>query len=138
MTTIFEKIVAGDIPSTRIAETEHCYAFLDINPASHGHTLVIPKKPYETMLEIPSELFEELMTLARRIARAQSIGLGADGVHVLTNIHEAAWQRVFHVHFHIIPRWHNDGLVIKPGVHNPYTDDAHRDEIAEKLRNALQ
>lgn len=106
--TIFSKILRGEIPCHRIYEDEHVLAFLDINPISRGHTLVIPREPAETLVELSAEAAAAVGRVLPRIARAVLEATGAKDFNVLQNNGAAAHQAVFHVHFHIIPM-HADG-----------------------------
>jgi len=102
---IFCKILAGEIPSTRIAETERAIAFMDINPGSRGHALVIPKEHSADLLEVAPEDLHACTDLAREVARRATERLGADGVNLLNCCGADAWQTVFHFHLHVIPRY---------------------------------
>ncbi len=102
---LFERIAAGEIPSHRIYEDEHVYAFLDINPLSRGHTLVIPKKRYLTLGEVPEAVAAALGRALPRIARAVVAATGATAYNVLQNNGVSAGQAIPHVHFHIIPKY---------------------------------
>lgn len=110
MTTIFEKIVAGQAPCHKIAETEHALAFLDIRPVSRGHTLVIPKAHAADLLDISAQSLQAVMALAQQVAKRQMDVLGADGITVWQNNRAAGGQEVFHFHVHVIPRWANQRL----------------------------
>ncbi|WP_372790501.1 HIT family protein [Paraconexibacter sp.] len=102
---IFCKILQGEIPSTRIAETERAIAFMDINPGTAGHALVIPREHSTDLLDIPAEDLHACTDLAREIAARAKDRLGADGVNLLNCCGEDAWQSVFHFHLHVIPRY---------------------------------
>ena len=104
---IFCKIVAGEIPCSKVHEDEHTLAFLDISPAVEGHTLVIPKEHCTDLPDAPTEVLEACMTTAARITRGLK-GWGADGVNLLQNNGPAAGQVVFHIHFHLFPRYKDD------------------------------
>jgi histidine triad (HIT) family protein len=106
--TIFTKILRGDIPCHRVYEDEHVLAFLDINPISRGHTLVIPREPAETLDKLSAESAAAIGHALPRIARAVLEATGATSFNVLQNNGAAAHQAVMHVHFHIIPM-HDDG-----------------------------
>lgn len=111
MDCIFCAIVAGDLPATRIAQTQSALAFMDINPATRGHALVIPKTHATDLLEIGQPDLEHCMVLAREIAARAVDRLGADGVNILNSCGVAAWQTVFHFHVHVVPRYlGKDGL----------------------------
>lgn len=110
MPTIFEKIVAGQAPCHKIAETEHALAFLDIRPVSRGHTLVIPKVHAADLLDISPASLHAVMDLSQQVAKRQMAVLGADGITVWQNNRAAGGQEVFHFHVHVIPRWANQRL----------------------------
>lgn len=109
MTTIFSKIIAGEIPSTKIYEDNQCVAILDIYPNNKGHTLVIPKQEVETMIDCPDSLLQHLFTVAKKVAEKQLEALGCDGFNVTINNKPAAGQEIPHLHLHIIPRYEGDG-----------------------------
>ncbi|HEY0255633.1 MAG TPA: HIT family protein [Kofleriaceae bacterium] len=102
--SIFAKIIAGEIPSHKIYEDEHVFAFLDIMPLSKGHTLVIPKEPAETLDKLSDDAAAAIGRVLPRIARAVMTATGATAYNVLQNNGALAHQAVFHVHFHIIPK----------------------------------
>jgi histidine triad (HIT) family protein len=122
---LFCKIVAGEIPSARVDEDERTVAFMDINPATRGHLLVVPREHAVDLLEVPDADLEACARTARRLARRVKERLGADGVNLLNSCGPAAWQTVFHFHVHVIPRYAGDPLRL-PWVPGP--GDA--DEIA--------
>ena len=107
---IFCKIVAGELPAAVVGSDERVLAFLDINPATRGHTLVIPRAHVEDLHEIDSEDLAAATALAQRIAGRVRERLGADGVNLLHSSGSAAWQTVFHFHIHVIPRYLGDPL----------------------------
>ena len=107
---IFCKIVAGQIPCTKVYEDAACLAFMDINPISPGHTLVIPKKHYEAIGQMPADEAAALFRPVPSLAAAVKAALGAEALNVLQNNGRAAGQAVDHLHVHIIPRWAGDGL----------------------------
>ena len=102
---LFEKIAAGEIPSYRVYADDRVYAFLDINPLSRGHTLVIPRQRYERLEDVPADVAEALGRALPRIARAVLKVTGATAYNVLQNNGAAAGQQMPHVHFHIIPKY---------------------------------
>ena len=122
---LFCKIVAGEIPSTRVDEDERTVAFMDINPATPGHLLVVPREHAADLLEVPEADLEACARAAQRLARRVKERLGADGVNLLNSCGAAAWQTVFHFHVHVIPRYADDPLRLPwvPGPGDP-------DEIA--------
>jgi histidine triad (HIT) family protein len=107
---IFCQIAAGRIPCTRVHEDEVCLAFMDINPISPGHTLIIPKRHYTYVMEMPPDEVGHIGSLVPRLAGAVKGALGAEGINLLENNGPSAGQVVMHVHFHLIPRWPGDGL----------------------------
>jgi histidine triad (HIT) family protein len=107
---LFCKIVAGDIPATIVAEDERTIAFMDINPATRGHALVIPRTHARDVHEIDTEDLEAVAAAAQRIAALQLERLGADGVLLMNSNGSASWQTVFHFHMHVIPRYAGDRL----------------------------
>jgi histidine triad (HIT) family protein len=106
--TIFAKIIRGEIPCHPVYEDEHVLAFLDVNPLSRGHTLVIPKEPAETLDQLSDEAGAAIGRALPRIARGVLKATGARMYNVLQNNGAGAHQAVFHVHFHVIPKY-DDG-----------------------------
>lgn len=102
---IFCAIAAGEIPSFKIYEDDMCLAYLDINPFSEGHTLVIPKSHSEGLLDTPCETLSALIKRVKKVASHIKSTLNADGFNILQNNGEAAGQTVKHIHFHIVPRF---------------------------------
>jgi histidine triad (HIT) family protein len=122
---LFCKIVAGEIPATRIREDERTVAFMDINPATRGHLLVVPREHATDLLEIGAEDLAACAAAAQELAALLSERLEADGVNVLNSCGREAWQTVFHFHLHVIPRYAADPLRL------PWTPEpGDRDEIA--------
>jgi histidine triad (HIT) family protein len=107
---LFCKIVAGDVPATLVHEDERTVAFMDINPATRGHLLVVPREHAENVLEIDPEDLEAVARTGQAMARRVRDKLGADGVNLLNSTGSVAWQTVFHFHLHVIPRYENDPL----------------------------
>ena len=122
---LFCKIVAGEVPSTRVHEDDRTIAFMDINPATRGHLLVIPREHATDLLEIPQEDLDACARTAKLLAARVKERLGADGVNLLNSCGQAAWQTVFHFHVHVIPRYAGDPLEL-PWVPSP----GDMDEIA--------
>jgi len=102
---LFEKIAAGEIPSYKIYEDENIFAFLDINPASRGHTLIIPKIRYQFVHELPQETAAAIGRILPRLAKAVIQAVGATDYNILSNNGQPAGQVIPHVHFHIIPKF---------------------------------
>jgi histidine triad (HIT) family protein len=111
--TIFQRILAGDIPCHKLYEDDAVLAFLDIGPLSRGHTLVIPKEPAETLDQLSDDSAAAIGRLLPRLCRAVKQATGAKAYNVLQNNGPLAHQAVMHVHFHIIPKYSTeDGLGI--------------------------
>jgi histidine triad (HIT) family protein len=120
---IFCKIVAGELPATIVDEGERAIAFMDIQPASRGHTLVIPRAHAKDVHEMDPEDLAAVAVMAQGIAKRMTDVLGADGVNLLNSSGAAAWQTVFHFHMHVIPRYVGDPLKL-PWVPAPGDMDA--------------
>lgn len=133
--TLFEKIAAHEIPAEIIYEDAHTVAFLDIKPVNQGHTLVIPKKHFENVLEMPEDEIAYLMSTIKKVAEALKTALGAQGVNLIFNNGSIAGQIVFHTHAHVIPRFEGDGL--HGWAQGSYEEDQAAG-IGEKLRTQLQ
>ena len=112
MASIFTKIIQGEIPCEKIAETDSEIAFLDINPCSHGHTLCLPKREVARLEELPPKEAASLMGLIQRVAAAVSRAFDGTDYNLTLNNGVNAGQEVLHVHFHVIPR--------KPGSSRPF------------------
>jgi histidine triad (HIT) family protein len=129
---IFCKIVAGELPVRKVDEDEHTIAFMDINPWTRGHALVIPRQHTRNLYEAPDDALAHTMAAAKRLALKMRDRLGADGVNLLNSCEPAAWQTVFHFHVHVIPRYEDDPLKLPGQPQEP--DDEELDEVAEELR----
>ena len=135
MSTIFDKILDGEIPCHRLYEDDHVLAFLDIGPLSRGHTLVIPKERQAHLHRLSDEAAAALGRVLPRLCRAVVEAAGAEAYNVLQNNGRAAGQVVEHVHFHIIPRFGNRGLGIDWTPGELGADEAA--ELQEKIAAAL-
>lgn len=116
--TIFEKILDKEIPSYKIYEDDDVYAFLDVFPITKGHTLVIPKKHFRNILDCDSDTAAKIGAVLPKIANAVKSSFNADGINIFQNNESYAGQSVFHLHFHIVPRYQDstinfDNLEIK-------------------------
>ena len=107
---VFCAIAAGEIPSFKVYEDELVLAYLDINPFSEGHTLVIPKAHTTGLLDTPEETLAALLARVKKVAAHLKTALGCDGFHILQNNGAAAGQTVGHIHFHIVPRRNGDPI----------------------------
>lgn len=132
---IFCKIVGGDIPSHKVYEDEHVFAFLDIHPVQPGHTLVIPKEHSGNIFEIGEENWVQVQRAVHRIAKAVEDAAHADGLGLRMNNREHGGQSVHHVHIHLIPRFKGDNL--PHWAEGSYKTDTEAEEIAEKIRRQL-
>lgn len=107
---LFCKILAGDLPAQIVDEDERTVAFMDINPATRGHALVIPRSHATDLYDLPAEDMAATALAAQRLALRARDRLGADGVNLLNACRPEAWQTVFHFHIHVIPRYSDDPL----------------------------
>ena len=115
---IFCKILAGELPARIVDEDERTVSFMDINPATRGHALVIPRVHSRDLLSIDTEDLAAVAMAAKRLAERVNERLGAAGVNVINSCGAAAWQTVFHFHLHVIPRYAGDPLRL-PWVPSP-------------------
>jgi histidine triad (HIT) family protein len=111
-TNVFAKILRGELPCQKVFEDDEALAFMDIMPRSDGHVLVIPKTPARNILDVDPAVLGELMKRVQLIARAAKKGLDAEGVSVMQFNESAGGQVVFHLHFHVMPRW--AGVQLRP------------------------
>ncbi len=132
MNCIFCKIINKEIPSKIVYEDELVLAILDLSQATYGHTLVMPKKHYENIYEIDDKTLAHLINVIKMLAIKIKNKLNASGINILNNNETAAGQSVMHLHFHIIPRYDNDDLLIKFIDHNK---DISLDEVLNKINN---
>ena len=135
MSCIFCAIAAGEAPAERVYEDELTMAFLDANPASDGHTLVIPKRHAENLFELDDADAAAVWTTVRHVARGVRDAMAADGLNLFQSNGRAAFQSVFHVHVHVVPRWSGDAIRL-PWIPRP-GDPGRMAEVAERLRDAL-
>ncbi len=133
--TIFSKIIRGEIPCHEVYQDEHVLAFLDVNPVSVGHTLVIPKEPAPTLDQLSDDAAAALGRALPRICRAVKTTTGVSAYNVLQNNEPLAHQAVFHVHFHIIPKPDAESGLGVGWPSRPVGDNAAA--LAQKLRAAL-
>jgi histidine triad (HIT) family protein len=116
---IFCKIVAGTLPSNPIHSDERCLVVMDINPATRGHCLVLPKAHHQDLYELPADVWSHIAAVSQRVAIAARNALACEGVNLFQATGRAAFQTIFHFHLHVLPRWRGDGLVapwtLRPG-----------------------
>ncbi len=129
---IFCGIVAGEVPGQIVDSDEHTVAFMDINPATRGHALVVPRRHSADLMEISDEDLERTTLAARRLAQRIDEVLEPDGFNLLNSCRSAAWQTVFHFHLHVIPRYDDDPLKL-PWEPGPGDEDEIAG-VAEQLR----
>lgn len=110
--SIFTKIINREIESNIIYEDDLVIAFLDISQATYGHTLVVPKKPYENIFELDDEIAGHLYKVVVKLSKAIKKALKPDGLNIVNNNGIAAGQSVFHYHIHILPRYEDDDYIM--------------------------
>ncbi len=126
---LFCKIIVGEVEGEIVDQDDRTVAFMDINPATRGHVLVVPRRHAVNVLEIEPDELAATVLAAQRLARRATERLGADGVNLINSCGSAAWQTVFHLHIHVIPRYQGDPLQL-PWVPAPGDPD----EIAAAAR----
>ena len=109
---LFCGIIRGELPATRVAETARSVAFMDINPATDGHLLVVPRRHTRDLTTVDADDLIDVSLLAKDMAGRVVERLGADGVNLVQSTGAAAWQTVFHLHVHVVPRYVGDPLVL--------------------------
>ena len=129
---IFCKIASGELPSERVDEDERTVAFMDINPWTRGHALVIPREHSTNLYEIGPADLDAAMRAAQRLATRMRDTLDCDGVNLLNSCEVAAWQTVFHFHVHVIPRFAGDPLRLPGAPREP--EEGELAEVAVELR----
>jgi len=133
---VFCKIVRGEIPAAKLYEDDSVLAFLDISPINKGHTLVIPKKHYKNLYDLPEEEFQKVAVVVKRVSGAVKRATGAAGINVLQANEKAAGQEVMHFHVHVIPRFENDGSGFK-WPKKEYKK-GEMQQLQEKIKSALE
>lgn len=132
---IFCKIANGEMPSYTVYEDNDFKVIFDVNPASKGHSLIIPKNHYKNLFELDDEIASKALVIAKKVSSAIKNELKCDGFNILQNNEEIAGQTVFHFHMHLIPRYADDTVkFITPSVG---IDKAFAAELAEKINAAL-
>lgn len=137
MPTIFEKIIAREIPAHIVYEDELAIAFLDITQATKGHTLVVPKSPYPNLYEMPAQLAGHIMGVTVKVANAIKRAFEPEGLNMLNNNGTIAGQSVFHFHIHLIPRYEKDDIGLSFTFHQDELTPEDYKERAERIRAAL-
>ena len=133
--TIFSKIINGEIPSYKVYEDEYVYAFLDISQVTKGHTLLVPKKISANIFETDSETMKHIGVALPKVANAIKDAFNPDGLNIIQNNGEFADQSVFHLHFHLLPRYENevDGFGYKWETHEESIGDDQKKKIAQEI-----
>lgn len=132
---IFAKILSGDIPCHKVYEDEVAIAFMDIMPQGDGHTLVVPKAASRNLLDADSDTLRDVLPVVQKMARAVKRAFDADGITIMQFNEGAAGQTVFHLHFHIIPRF--DGAALK-GHTGDMADQGRLAQHAERIRASIE
>ncbi|HEH9226099.1 TPA: HIT family protein [Staphylococcus aureus] len=134
--TIFGKILTGEIPSFKVYEDDYVYAFLDISQVTKGHTLLIPKKASANIFETDEETMKHIGAALPKVSNAIKRAFNPDGLNIIQNNGEFADQSVFHIHFHLIPRYENDidGFGYKWETHEDILDNDAKQQIAEQIQ----
>lgn len=135
---VFARILRGELPCTKVLETEHCLAILDAFPVAHGHTLLLPKAPFVTVADMSGEAAAEVGRCLPALVRAVKAATGAEGINIVQNNHAAAGQEVFHAHFHLIPRFAGDNLVRLGSGRQDKLDPEEGARVAATIRGNLQ
>lgn len=132
---VFALILQGKIPSTKLYEDEHSYAFLDIQPQSKGHALVVSKwSRARNILEAEDEALAQVIATVKKVANALRKALDPDGIHVAQFNGASAGQTVFHLHFHIVPRWEGQPRGFVAHAQGNFADPAALQALAEEIR----
>ena len=129
---IFCKIIAGELPSERVDEDDHTVAFMDLNPWTRGHALVVPRRHSRNLYEIEESDLSHSAVASKRLALRMRDRLQCDGVNLINACEPAAWQTVFHFHVHVIPRFTDDPLRVP--VTPRQADAADLAAVAAELR----
>lgn len=134
--TVFGKILTGEIPSYKVYENDYVYAFLDISQVTKGHSLLIPKKASPNIFETDEETMKHIGAAIPKVANAIKKAFQPDGLNIIQNNGEYADQSVFHIHFHLIPRYENDidGFGYKWETHEDVIDDETKQKIATQIQ----
>ena len=133
---VFCKVIRGEVPSVKLYEDERTYAFMDINPLSPGHSLVIPKYHAENIYVTPPHAAGVVMVTLSKVAAAINRAVKPEGINILQANGPGAQQSVFHIHFHIIPRSTDDGLTMNWELQSG--DMAEINSVAEKIRTEIE
>jgi histidine triad (HIT) family protein len=130
-TNIFARILRGELPCTKVYEDDDVLAFMDIMPRSNGHSLVISKTPVRTLLDIEPQALSKLILATQKIAKASQAAFKADGITIHQFNESAGGQVVFHIHFHVIPRFDGEALL-------PHTGDMANMDVVAGFANKIK
>jgi histidine triad (HIT) family protein len=130
---IFCKIVAGELPSERVQEDEHTIAFMDLNPWTRGHALVVPRNHSRNLYDVDGDDLRHATSAAQKLALRMRERLGCDGINLLNACEPAAWQTVFHFHVHVIPRYDDDPLQLP--IRPQQAEQEELAQVAAELRD---
>ncbi len=133
---LFCKIIKGEIPSAKVYENENIIAFLDLHPVNIGHTLIVPKNHYDNLYDTPDEIICEMMKLTKKLSIAIKNSMHADGINIEMNNEKSAGQIIPHAHWHIVPRFGDDGFTHWHGK-RPYKE-GEMSEVVDKIITALK
>jgi histidine triad (HIT) family protein len=136
MTTIFDRIIAKEIPAHIVYEDERVIAFLDIKPINKGHILVVPKTPFKDIFDADEEALAHMIKTAAKIGRVLKETLPCNGINLIMNNGAAAGQEIFRAHLHVVPRFSGDGALLPP-KHEEY-GAGEMSALAERFAEALQ
>ena len=137
MDCIFCKVIKGELPSHTVYEDDRVVAFLDIAPINKGHTLIVPKKHYENTLETPDELLQHIVLVTKKLSQAILAATGANACNIGINNGRESGQVVFHTHWHIMPRFTDDGYELWKGKDMTYVAGEEAAAVAQKITNLL-
>ena len=131
---IFARILRGEIPCVKVHEDAKTLAFMDVMPEAEGHVLVVPKEPAQDILDVSADGLTAMMATVQKVARAVDKALAPDGILLKQYNRAPAGQSIFHVHFHIVPRWESVSLAPHGKV---MVQASQLEPIAAKIRSAL-
>jgi histidine triad (HIT) family protein len=132
---LFAKILRGELPAAKVYEDEAALAFLDLFPQSKGHTLVLPKAPARNLFDVDPAALQALIVRVQKVARGVREALQPDGVTIMQFNGQVSGQSVFHLHFHIVPRW--EGLAVRGHGQAGMADKEELAALATKIAAAI-
>lgn len=135
---IFCQIASKQLPTNVVYEDDYVIAFLDIRPSNPGHTLVVPKKHYETLIDVPEEEAAHLIKAVKHVAEGMVAAMNAEGFNILQNNREAGYQLIPHMHFHVVPRFKNDGLQLGNIRQGSYKDEQEMKDVAARIKSNVR